>query len=185
MSVNITDPSSGPRMSSTPRRARPTGTACSSQRGTPWPARRCAGWEGHRRDPDSDGAVVVTSRELEAARRRAGGHGGKGMLKSRRGRPPPGGGRGMSGSFATFDGGGFLPAKLRKQAERRRKRTSVSRRSRASRPQAHGRQRRFPPERLGTNSRSRSCRNSGSRRSCRSSFSRSTPIPARAKRRIA
>ena len=62
-----------------------------------------------------DGAVVVTSRELE---RKAAAEGqaateakATAEIKARTA-APSGGGRGMSGSFATFDGGGFLPAKI-------------------------------------------------------------------------
>jgi hypothetical protein len=116
VSVNITDPSSGTTYALDPasRTAYRNGLFVAT-----WNAMASTSVAPVGRGIDvtqtPDGAVVVTSRELE---RKAAAEGqaateakATAEIKARTA-TPSGGGGGMSGSFATFDGGGFLPAKI-------------------------------------------------------------------------
>ena len=115
VSVNITDPSSGTTYVLDPasRTAYRNGMFVAT-----WNAMASTSLAPVGRGIDvtqtPDGAVVVTSRELE---RKAAAEGlaateAKATAEIKARTAPAGGGRGVSGSFATFDGGGFFPAKI-------------------------------------------------------------------------
>ena len=116
VSVNITDPSSGTTYVLDPasRTAYRNGLFVAT-----WNALASTSVAPVGRGIDvtqtPDGAVVVTSRELEAKVAAEGQAATEAKATAEikaRTATPPGGGRGMSGSFATFDGGGFFPAKI-------------------------------------------------------------------------